>query len=556
MQFNSNSDFPASQLPTSQWVQVARPPVPFDDATFHPCACITTRVMIPCDSEASLQGVGVEDAQHVMVEGRHYMIKTAKGVLVRTVTPEWSGSSSSDDDDDDDDGDDQVMRTERNHLNGHVSSRLPLAHPLPTSTTTTQYGLPNNNNNSTIERAYWLQRTLRVAIYGCVRYGIVLHKLNPPIPVKLPNTSEWVMIEWKETHECVAIKEMSWEHIRTLRNKLAEDPIKEVAAMQYLGRRISEEEEQKRQLLNATMQLNSQMTGMNLSTLQPSQHLNAPMSINGGGMSAYGIGNSNSIALGNNNSHWPPMSVPQAAPIIQTPHFATESHHIMIPMDILSDDRNLYSVMPYCSGGELFDVLEKKNRFSEPEARYWMRQLLKGLSFLKRWGICHRDLSLENLLVQDGNVLIIDMGMCLRVPYVNATAVENHFATPSNHNQQQQNLQRYLLLPQGVCGKWHYMSPEVCSNQLPFDGPAVDLWAAGVILFLMLTGYPPWNRPELTDTRFKYMTNGYLVQMLIEWQVGLSADAMDLLQRMFWLDPTDRLSLEQVCAHPWMTAQG
>jgi len=48
------------------------------------------------------------------------------------------------------------------------------------------------------------------------------------------------------------------------------------------------------------------------------------------------------------------------------------------------------------------------------------------------------------------------------------------------------------------------------------------------------------------------MANGYLVQMLTEWQVPISPDAKDLLQRMFWLDPADRLSLEQVCAHPWL----
>jgi serine/threonine protein kinase len=96
------------------------------------------------------------------------------------------------------------------------------------------------------------------------------------------------------------------------------------------------------------------------------------------------------------------------------------------------------------------------------------------------------------------------------------------------------------------------MSPEIAINKVPFDGHAVDMWATGVILFLMLTGFPPWERPMPTDERFRYMSNGYLVQMLTEWQVGLSADAMDLLQRMFWIDPTDRLSLEQVWAHPWM----
>lgn len=96
------------------------------------------------------------------------------------------------------------------------------------------------------------------------------------------------------------------------------------------------------------------------------------------------------------------------------------------------------------------------------------------------------------------------------------------------------------------------MSPEIYKNEEPFDGYAVDLWAAGVILFLMLTGFPPWERACGSDDRFKYMTAGYLVQMLTEWEVGLTADAMDLLQRMLFVDPKDRLSLDQVRAHPWM----
>jgi serine/threonine protein kinase len=62
----------------------------------------------------------------------------------------------------------------------------------------------------------------------------------------------------------------------------------------------------------------------------------------------------------------------------------------------------------------------------------------------------------------------------------------------------------------------------------------------------------PWERACGTDERFHYMSGGYLVQMLTEWEIGLSSDAMDLMQRMLFLDPKDRLSLEQVRAHPWM----
>jgi serine/threonine protein kinase len=113
-------------------------------------------------------------------------------------------------------------------------------------------------------------------------------------------------------------------------------------------------------------------------------------------------------------------------------------------------------------------------------------------------------------------------------------------------------LRRFLVTPQGTCGKWIYMSPEIYKNATPFDGFAVDMWAAGVILFLMVTGFPPWDRACNTDERFRYMSAGYLVQMLTEWDLGLSPDVMDLLQRMLFLDPKDRLSLDQVRAHPWM----
>lgn len=178
-------------------------------------------------------------------------------------------------------------------------------------------------------------------------------------------------------------------------------------------------------------------------------------------------------------------------------------------------------------------------------------------------------MSLENLLVHESGALIIDMGMCLRVPLDDqdnelSQSMQNmHMngafdkgsavGTDLDIDLRARTKRRHLLRPQGTCGKWIYMSPEIYKNQEPFDGYTVDMWAAGVVLFLMLTGFPPWERACQTDERFKYMTAGYLVQMLTEWDLGLSSDAMDLLQRMLFLDPKDRLSLDQVRAHPWMT---
>lgn len=431
--FRTNSDFPASTLPASQWMEVAKPPVPFDDAEYSHCDRIATRVLIPCDDYLARE---VDSAQCVMFNGVNYMVNDAEAVIV----------------------------------------------PQPSSDVQQQ---------REGKRAYWLQSKLHNAIYGQVRYGTVLQKLDQPVQIMLPkkqhhhsstNEEEWVYVEWITTSEAVAVKEMNWEHIQSQRAELAEDPIKEVASMQYLEKWVQQEQEQ----------------------LSRQQRRDDPR---------------------------------------MQQESTEEESHIMLPLDLLSDDENLYSITPFCKGGRLLDILENKSRFSEPEARYWMRQILKGLSCLKKAGVAHRDMSPENLMVHQGNVYIIDMGMCLRIP---SSGHDDHIHTKGKQ-------QRSLFCPQTPCGKWYYLSPEVCLSEQPFDGPAVDLWAAGVILFIMLTGIPPWDEPKLSNENFKLMSTGHLVQILTERRVGLSVDAMDLLQRMFWLDPADRLSLEQVCAHPWIT---
>eukprot|EP00535_Pseudo-nitzschia_heimii_P005381 CAMPEP_0197181404 /NCGR_PEP_ID=MMETSP1423-20130617/5705_1 /TAXON_ID=476441 /ORGANISM="Pseudo-nitzschia heimii, Strain UNC1101" /LENGTH=442 /DNA_ID=CAMNT_0042631647 /DNA_START=624 /DNA_END=1952 /DNA_ORIENTATION=- len=365
------------------------------------------------------------------------------------------------------------------------------------------------NNANEIKYAYWIQRTIRDAIYGRVLFAVIL-KRRPRSLVLIDGA------EWEVTTDHCAVKEMSWQHIRREQDHLAEDPIKEVSSMQYLNRWW-------RQLRGS----NNQQQYQQLHNQQQLQH----------------------------DNH---------ADITES-FFAMRNTNIMMPLDLLSDEHNLYSIMPYCDGGELFERLDLNERFSENEARYWMDQVLNGLHNLQKVGICHRDMSLENLLVHKDGALIIDMGMCLLVPYREedpmslAVSFDNMKMNGGRVSEQQQQLQqragfrrRTLIKPQGICGKWIYMSPEIYRNEEPFDGFAVDMWAAGVILFLMLTGFPPWERACQTDERFHYMSGGYLVQMLTEWDVGLSSDAMDLLQRMLFLDPKDRLSLEQVRAHPWM----
>mmetsp|Transcript_20140 Transcript_20140/g.30507 ORF Transcript_20140/g.30507 Transcript_20140/m.30507 type:complete len:155 (-) Transcript_20140:763-1227(-) len=137
------------------------------------------------------------------------------------------------------------------------------------------------------------------------------------------------------------------------------------------------------------------------------------------------------------------------------------------------------------------------------------------------------------------------MGMCLRVPYDTGTSDGGIVDVSTGRR-------RRLIKPQGVCGKHNYMSPEVYNNTENFDGFAIDLWAAGVILYIMLTGFPPYDQASMTDQRFELIATGNLVQQLHNWDLRPSDEAGNLLQSMLRLRPRDRLTLAQVMTHPWI----
>jgi len=301
------------------------------------------------------------------------------------------------------------------------------------------------------DRAYWIGRKLKKAIYGCVRSCTILRP-------RLQN-GEYSLDSWEVTPEMGAVKIVDWNLVTRNQGRHTEDPIKEVAAMQFAA--------------------------------QSGDHA-----------------------------------------------------HVMRSLDVLADDQYLYVFMPFCSMGELFGFVEREGRFSEPVARYWFRQILDGLYHMQRIGVCHRDLSLENLLVnQDTNCVIIDLGMCLRVPF----AADDGSVTDVSGG-----TLRRLIKPQGQCGKPNYIAPEVLQSSEPFDGFGVDVWAAGIILFIMIVGLPPFEWAHDEDPRFKMITRGNLRAMLRQWNRTISDDAAELLQNMLRKDPRDRLSLMEVMDHRWV----
>jgi len=217
--------------------------------------------------------------------------------------------------------------------------------------------------------------------------------------------------------------------------------------------------------------------------------------------------------------------------------------HVMGALDVLQDEEYLLLFMPFCTSGDLFGFVQQAGRFPENMARYWFTQILDGLTHLQRMGVCHRDMSLENILVDEyTRSVVIDLGMCLRVPYDNGGEIGD--VTSGGL--------RRLIKPLIPCGKPNYISPEILSSDRPFDGFAIDLWATGVILFIMLVGLPPWEFARPEDPRYKMVIRGKLSRMLDSWKRPVSPLAADLLQKMLMEDPRQRLSLTEVKDHPWV----
>ena len=218
---------------------------------------------------------------------------------------------------------------------------------------------------------------------------------------------------------------------------------------------------------------------------------------------------------------------------------------------VMEDDSYLYTVMAYCSGGDLFGRMmgEENHAVDEVKGRAWCRQLLAGLLHFQLKGVCHRDLSLENIMVdENGKLVIIDFGMALRVPYTD----------PSNIGcvtDVSEGTERRLMLAQGQGGKLMYMAPEVVAREDVFDGFAIDLWASGVILFVLLVGMAPFKWAHESDKRYAKIARGGLKELLKGHHISLSDEACDLLQNMLWHDPRKRLSLAQVMQHPWVVGK-
>ncbi|XP_032084098.1 MAP/microtubule affinity-regulating kinase 4 isoform X3 [Thamnophis elegans] len=188
--------------------------------------------------------------------------------------------------------------------------------------------------------------------------------------------------------------------------------------------------------------------------------------------------------------------------------------------EVIETEKTLYLVMEYASAGEVFDYLVSHGRMKEKEARAKFRQIVSAVHYCHQKNIVHRDLKAENLLLDaDANIKIADFGF------------SNEFTLGSKLDT--------------FCGSPPYAAPELFQGK-KYDGPEVDIWSLGVILYTLVSGSLPFDGQNLKELRERVLRGKYRVPFY------MSTDCENILRRFLVLNPSKRCTLEQIMKDKWI----
>ncbi|KAJ8372723.1 hypothetical protein AAFF_G00277920 [Aldrovandia affinis] len=194
--------------------------------------------------------------------------------------------------------------------------------------------------------------------------------------------------------------------------------------------------------------------------------------------------------------------------------------HIIRLYQVMETERMIYLVTEYASGGEIFDHLVAHGRMAEKDARRKFKQIVAAVHFCHCRNIVHRDLKAENLLLDHNlNIKIADFGF-------------------SNLFSRGQLLKTW-------CGSPPYAAPELFEGK-EYDGPKVDIWSLGVVLYVLVCGALPFDGSTLQNLRARVLSGKFRIPFF------MSTDCEYLIRHMLVLEPSRRLSMEQICKNKWM----
>ena len=189
-------------------------------------------------------------------------------------------------------------------------------------------------------------------------------------------------------------------------------------------------------------------------------------------------------------------------------------------LETFESEKYMLIIMEYISGGNLQNFVKKRRKLCEKTAKILFRQIIQGIKYIHSRGIVHRDIKLENILLDLNNIIkICDFGV-------------GKLIKPNT-----------ILKDQ--CGTPVYMAPEIIRGE-GYHGFPVDIWSAGVALYIMLSGNLPFNKDKDHDLEYAILNKN------IKEISDISEEANNLLKNILEKDPNKRFTANQILEHPWM----
>ncbi|CAI5700786.1 unnamed protein product [Peronospora effusa] len=207
-------------------------------------------------------------------------------------------------------------------------------------------------------------------------------------------------------------------------------------------------------------------------------------------------------------------------------NFQRVSHpHLVKYLDDFVEGHTLYFVLEYCAGGDLYASVNRgqNRRLDGVDALAVIKQVAEGVAYLHSHNFAHRDLSLENIMLNQGVFKIGDFGLSTRTDQLCFESV----------------------------GKAYYMAPEVVAPKVMYDPKAADMWSLGIILFILVTGSPLVPLATEEDSAFRVFKKVGVREVLVAWRMAdvLDERALKLLDGLLQCDPKKRMTVEQVLSH-------
>ena len=194
--------------------------------------------------------------------------------------------------------------------------------------------------------------------------------------------------------------------------------------------------------------------------------------------------------------------------------------HIVKLLDFFYSESNFFLVFEYVKGTQLYDVILKNSKISEEKARKYFRQILSAVDYIHGNSITHRDLKIENIIIDhNDNVKLLDFGL-------------------SNFYDNKKFLYTF-------CGSLYFAAPELLLGHT-YNGPEVDVWSLGIILYVMLCGKVPFDDESVRDLQLKIKEANYTIN------TAISPPATELINQIIVPDPSNRISIAEILKSEWI----